>query len=75
VEIDNVLADVFPGEKAAEQMKLQEAGNCVAMINAGIDDTPAQSRADVDTTVGIGTYVTVAALPITLNKVDLQGVL
>lgn len=73
VGIDEVIADVLPGDKASHVKSLQKHGN-VAFVGDGINDAPALSTANLGIAMGSGTDIAIESGGIVLVKNDLMDV-
>ncbi len=73
VGIDEVIADVLPGDKADHVETLQKQGK-VAFVGDGINDAPALTMADVGIAMGSGTDIAIESGGIVLMKNDLRDV-
>ncbi|MBI3921080.1 MAG: copper-translocating P-type ATPase [Armatimonadetes bacterium] len=74
LNIDKVIAEVLPAQKAETLQSLQEKGAVVAMIGDGINDAPALAQADLGIALGSGTDLAMESSDITLIRDDLLGV-
>ncbi|MBN1431979.1 MAG: heavy metal translocating P-type ATPase [Methanomicrobiaceae archaeon] len=70
--IDDVHANVLPGEKAEKVKGIREKSGMTAFVGDGINDAPALAEADVGIAVGSGTDVALESADIVLMKSDLR---
>ena len=74
VGIENVIANVLPGEKAGVIKGLQTKGKVVAMVGDGINDAPALAQSDIGIAIGSGSDVAKETGGIILVKDDIRDV-
>jgi Cu2+-exporting ATPase/Cu+-exporting ATPase len=71
VNIDTVIAEVLPQDKANKIKELQAEGKKVAMAGDGINDAPALVQADVGIAMATGTDIAIESAGITVLHGDI----
>jgi len=72
--IDEIHAEVMPGDKVRVVQAVREAHGPTAMVGDGINDAPALAVADVGIAIGTGTDIAIEAGDIVLVKGELEGI-
>jgi len=70
VGIRSVIAEVLPGGKADEVLRLQRTGRRVAFVGDGVNDAPALTTADLGMAVGTGSDVAIESGDVVLMSGD-----
>ena len=68
--IDEVRAELLPGDKADIVQELRKQGHIVAMVGDGLNDAPSLAAANVGLSMSTGTDVAMEAASVTLMRGD-----
>ena len=72
--LDEIEAEVLPGDKQAVVRRYQEQGLFTGMVGDGINDAPALAQADIGIAIGSGTDVAKETGDLVLVKGDIRDV-
>lgn len=72
--VDEIIAEVLPGDKADVIRGLQKRRHVVAMVGDGINDAPALAAADIGMAVDTGTDAAIAEADVIFMSADIGGV-
>lgn len=74
LDLDQVIANVLPEDKAQVVKDLQAQGKKVLMVGDGINDSPALVQADIGLAIGSGADIAVEAADVILVHNDLADI-
>jgi len=73
--VDEIFAEVLPGEKAQKVLDIQHDHGLCAMVGDGINDAPALASADLGIALGNGSDAAIENAGLVLSQANLKGIL